>query len=210
MSKLNSKTLTIAAVVLLVLALLFVATPLLRVSGVTGRTGFNRQSDGQNLPGGQNGFGFPSQGNGTQGQDFTGPNSGTQNPGTTTNPARQFTGGGSSLLRLSFLSGISGTIVYAIALLVALAAAVGMFLTKRWGQILGIVMAVIYLLLSLVSFLPQFILGFTRGLNVLSLGLGILHLVLAMAVIILAVIPAKKELTAPAPATANPLPNARA
>ena len=31
-------------------------------------------------------------------------------------------------------------------LLVSLAAAVGMFIAKRWGQVLGIVMAVIYLL----------------------------------------------------------------
>ena len=210
MSKLNSATLTIAAVVLLVLALLFVATPLLRVAGVTGGTGFNRQSGGQNLPGGQNGFGFPSQGNGSQGQGFTGPNSGTQNPGTTTNPARRLTGAGGSLLRLSFLSGIAGTVIYALALLVSLAAAVGMFLTRRWGQILGIVMAVIYLLLSLVSFLPQFILGFTRGLNVLSLGLGILHLVLAIAVIVLAVIPAKKMMAQPAPAPIDTPPAASA
>jgi hypothetical protein len=196
--KLNTKLLPIAAVLLLVLALLFMATPLLRVSGVSGRSGFTRQFSGQTSPGGQNGF--PSQGNGIQGQGFTVPDNGTQNPGTTTNPNRQFAGG-NSLLRLSFLNGLTGTIVYAIALLVALAAAVGMFLAKRWGQVLGIVMAVVYLLLGLVSFLPMILLGFARGLNGLSLGLSILHLVLAIAVIVLAIIPAKKVTTPAVPVT---------
>jgi hypothetical protein len=196
-NKLNTKLLPIAAILLLVLALLFVATPLLRVSGVSGRSGFTRQFSGQTSPGGQNGF--PSQGNGIQGQGFTAPDNGTQNPGTTTNPNRQFAGG-NSLLRISFLSGLTGTIVYALLLLVALAAALGMFLAKRWGQVLGIVMAVVYLLLGLVSFLPMILLGFARGLNVLSLGLSILHLVLAIVVIVLAIIPAKKMMNPPMPA----------
>ncbi len=196
MSKLNSKTLTIAAVVLLVLALLFVATPLLRFSGAAGRTGFNRQFNGQITPGGQNGTRTP--GTDSQGQGFTGPNGGFQSQGNSTNPNRQFAGR-SSLLRLSFLNGITGTIVYGIALLVSLAAALGMFLTRRWGQILGVIMAVIYLLLSLLSFLPLILLGFARALNGLSLGLTIAHIILAISVIILAVIPAKKLMTQPLP-----------
>jgi hypothetical protein len=197
MSKLNSKTLTIAAVVLLVLALLFVATPLLRFSGAAGRTGFNRQfNNGQFNPGGQNGTRTP--GTDSQGQGLTGPNGGFQGQGNPTNPNRQFAGR-SSLLRLSFLNGITGTIVYGIALLVSLAAALGMFLTRRWGQILGVIMAVIYLLLSLLSFLPLILLGFARALNGLSLGLTIAHIILAIAVIVLAVIPAKKMMTQPLP-----------
>jgi hypothetical protein len=202
MSKLNSKTLTIAAAILLVLALLFVATPLLRFSGVTARPGVNRQFNGQFIPGGQNGNRTP--GTNPQGQDFTGPNGGVQGQGNSTNPNRQFTGR-SSLLRFSFLNGITGTIVYGIALLVSLAAALGMFLTRRWGQILGIIMAVIYLLLSLLSFLPMILLGFARALNGLSLGLAIVHLALAIAVIILAVIPVKKMKAQTLPAdTATP------
>jgi hypothetical protein len=197
MSKLNSKTLTIAAVVLLVLALLFVATPLLRFNGVTGRAGFNRQPNGQFTPGGQNGI--PNPGTSSQGQGFTGPIGGFQGQGNSTNPNRQFAGQ-SSLLRLSFLNGITGTIVYGIALLVSLAAAMGMFFTRRWGQVLGIIMAVIYLLLSLLSFAPLVLLGFARTLNGLSLGLTIVHLVLAIAVIVLAVIPAKKGLAQLLPA----------
>jgi hypothetical protein len=204
---LNTKMLPIAAILLLVLALLFVATPLLRVSGITGRSGFNRQFNGQTTPGGQNGIRTP--GNGSQGQGFTGPNGGFQNQGGSTNPNRQFAGR-SSLLRLTFLNGITGTIVYAILLLVALVAALGMFLATRWGQILGIFMAVVYLLLSLLSFLPQVLLGFARAVNSLSLGLTILHLVLAIAIIVLAVIPAKKIMTSPMPVTSSTPPSASA
>jgi len=197
---LNTKLLPIAAVLLLVLALLFMATPLLRVTGIsTNRSGFTRQLNGQTLPGGQNGF--PTPGTGSQGQVFTGPNSGTQSQGNSTNPTRQFGGLSGGLLGFGLLSGMTGTIVYAIALLVSLAAAVGMFITRRWGQVLGIVMAVVYLILALVSFIPMLLMGFMGALNGLSLGLSILHLVLAIAVIVLALIPAKKMLVPATPAT---------
>jgi hypothetical protein len=197
MSKLNSKTLTIGAAVLLVLALLFMATPLLRVTGITGanRTGFTRRFNGSTTPGGQNGF--PGFGNGTQGQGNT------TNPTTPTNPTtRQFPAGARSLLGLGLLSGITGTIFYGIALLVSLVAAVGMFLTKGWGKILGIVMGIVYLILSVVGLIPTILLAFTfaRGFNALTLGLSFLHLVLAIAVIVLALIPAKKILATAAPA----------
>jgi hypothetical protein len=66
--------------------------------------------------------------------------------------------------------------------------------------VLGIVMGVIYLILALVSFLPLILAGFLRGLNFLSLSLTIVHIVLAIAVIVLALIPAKKILAPAAPA----------
>jgi len=185
----NAKLLPIAAIVLIVLALLFMATPLLSSTrGFQGGRDFTPPANGQgfpNFPGGQNGF--PNSGNDTQGQGLPG-------QGGSNFPARQF-GGQGGLLGFGILNGMTGTIVYAIALLVSLAAAIGMFITKRWGQVLGIVMAVIYLLLALVSFVPMVLLSFMRGLNSLSLGQGILHLVLAIAVIVLASIPAKKVLT---------------
>jgi hypothetical protein len=199
---LNTKLLPIAAILLLVLALLFMTTPLLRGSGFSGRSGFNRPANGQfvprtgtgtAVPGGQNGF--SGQGNGSQGQGFSGQGNSTTNGRTFANRPS------SSLLRLGFLNGITGTIVYAILLLVALAAALGMFFAKRWGQILGIVMGIIYVLLALFSFLPMILLGFARALNGLTLGLDILRLILALAVIVLAVIPAKKMTT---PITADP------
>jgi hypothetical protein len=186
---LNPKLLPIAALVLVVLAMLFMASPLMPSTGGFPAGGnFNPPANGQSLP--QNGF--PSQGGGPQGQGFPGqggPNSQGQPLG----------GRGDGLPGFGLMGGITGTIVYAIALLVSLAAAVGMFLTRRWGQVLGIVMAVIYLLLALVSFIPVLLMSFIRGLNGLSLGLSILHLVLAIAVIVLASIPAKKAIV-PVPA----------
>jgi hypothetical protein len=193
MSKLNTKTLTVAAVILMLLALLFMTTPLMRASGLTGLAGNNRQFNGQNPPGGQNGF--PSQGTSPQGQDYSGqiiPGQGGSNF-----PNQQFAGRGGGLQGFGFLNGMTGIIVYALALLVSLAAAVGMFLTRRWGQVLGVVMAGIYLLISLANFIPVLLIGFLRGLNILNLGLSILHFVLATAVIVFALIPAKK-VTAPA------------
>ena len=197
MSKLNSKTLMIAAALLMVLALLVMATPLLGpASGFASRTGSNsttrrftfqgtpgQNSSGQVFPGGQ---GFPnSSGNGTTGttRQFTG------------------TGGPGTILRLGFLTGTTRTILYAVILLLALVAAAGMFLTQRWGQVLGIIVAVVYALLALVSLLPMLLAGFARFSSPLTLGLNILHLVLALAVIVLAVIPAKKVATPPAPVT---------
>jgi len=198
MSKLNSKTLMIGAGVLLVLALLFMATPLLRVTGISGtnRTGFTRQFNGLATPGAQNGF--PGAGNGTTGQDNS------TNPTSPTSPTtRQFPVGARSLLGLGLLSGITGTIVYGLALLVSLAAALGMFLTKRWGQLLGIVMGALYLILAVLVLIPTILTAFTfaRGFNALSLGISVLHLILAIAVIVLALIPAKKILAPAAPIT---------
>jgi len=201
---LNTQLLPIAAILLLVLALLFMATPLIRSSSAfSARSGFTRQFNGRTLPDAGTGTtapgvqnGFPGPGNGIQGQGFPGGDGSNL-------PLRRLGGQGGGLLGFSLLGGMTGTIVYAIALLVSLAAAVGMFLTRRWGQVLGILMAVVYLLLALVSFLPMLLLGFLRGLNSLSLGLSILHLALAIAVIVLASIPGKKGPTPVLPVTGN-------
>ena len=190
---LNTKLLPIAAILLLVLALLFMATPLLRGSTAFARTGANRQFNGQQfIPGAGNGTTAPGGQNVLPGQGGDIPG----NPTGRTFPNRP----GASLIGFSFLSGIVGTIVYAVLLLVSLAAALGMFLARRWGQVLGIVMAVIYLLFGLISFLPMLLSGFLGGLNGLSLGLSILHLVLAISVIVLALLPAKKVLAPLTPA----------
>jgi hypothetical protein len=198
MSKLNSKTLMIAAGVLLLLALLFMATPLLRVTGISGanRTGFTRQFTGQTTPGAPNRF--PGFGNGNQGQGNS------TNPTTPTNPTgRSFAGRTPSVFSFTFLNGTTGILIYGFALLVSLVAAVGMFLTKRWGQLLGIVMGALYLILAVLGLIPTIMVAFTfaRGFNALSLGLSILHLVLAIAVIVLALIPARKILAPAAPVT---------
>jgi hypothetical protein len=191
---LNAQMLTIAAIVLIVLALLFLVTPLLRLNGITRSGNFPRTFNGQTFQGGQNGF--PGQGNG---QTFQGGGNGFQSQGGTNNlPTRQFGA------RSGLLGGIAGTIVYAIALLISLVAAVGMFNVKRWGKVLGIIMAVFYALLAVIGFLPMLLLArFAGTTSFPSLGLNILHLLLAVAIIVLASLPAKKGMP-PAPAVTPP------
>jgi hypothetical protein len=182
---LNPKLLPIAALLLVVLALLFMATPLLRPSGAFQRGGnFGNRGSGQTVPPN----GFVIQGGGPQGQVLPG-------QGGTNLPARRFAVGG------GLLGGFVGPVVYFIALLLSLAAAVGMFMTKRWGQVLGIIMAVLYFLLGLLSLLPIILTSFIGLRNPLSLILGIVHVLLAVAVIVLASIPAKKVIPAIVPAT---------
>jgi hypothetical protein len=198
---LNSKLLPIAAILLIVLALLFMATPLLRTSRGFQRNSINvRQGSGPTVP--QNGF--PNPANGLQGQG-----NGSQGQGSPNFQNRQFSaGGGSSLGSIAgFLGGITGAIVFFLTLLISLAAAMGMFFTKRWGQVLGIVMAVLYLLAGLISLLPTLLLGSFIMRNPLSLILGFAHVLLALAVIVLASIPAKK---ATVPVIADPPPAASA
>jgi hypothetical protein len=165
--KLNPKLLSIAALLLVVLALLFLATPLIRPAAGLQRAGnFAIQTNGQPVT--QNGSTAPSR------------------------PLAIRSGG--------MFSGVASIIIYFIALLVSLAAAVGMYIPKRWGKVLGIIMAALYGLLGLVSLLPVLLLSALGTRNPLSLILGILHLLLAIAVIVLASIPAKQEMPPPIPA----------
>ncbi len=107
-------------------------------------------------------------------------------------PGRQF-GNRTGLLGFGLLRGVASTIIYGVALLISLAAAIGMLSVKRWGKVLGIVMAVIYTVLAVISFLPTLLFIRFIGSNPLNLILSILHIVLAIAVIVFASIPAKKE-----------------
>jgi len=109
-------------------------------------------------------------------------------------------------MSFSLLEGMVGTIVYAIALLISLVAAAGMFIVKRWGKILGVIMAVFYGLLALVSLLPMLLISFTGINSLTALILGVLELLLAVAVIILASIPGRKG--APVPPAAPTVPAA--
>jgi hypothetical protein len=210
---LNPTMLTIAAVLLIVLALLFLATPILRLTGGSARGGnFPRQFNGQTFPGNRNGTGNGFQnpggngtGNGFQNPGGNGTGNGFRNPGGTTT-TRPF-GANRTLLSLGFLQGTTSLIIYGFALLISLAAVIGMLSLKGWGKILGIIMAVVYLLLSLVSFLPTLLLGRFGFSNPVSLILDILHLVLAIGVIIFALLPAKK---AALPTVVTPPPAATA
>jgi hypothetical protein len=195
---LNPKMLTIAAILLIVLALLFLASPLLGLNGGFQRgTNSQRQFNAQNFPGGARGAnGFPTLVPGQTlpggSNGFPGTGNGSQNQGGTNLPGRQF-GNGTGLLGFGLLRGVASTIVYGVALLISLAAAIGMLSVKRWGKVLGIVIAVIYTVLAVISFLPTLLFIRFIGSNPLNLILSVLHVVLAIAVIVFASIPAKKE-----------------
>lgn len=193
---LNRTLLPIAAGILILLALLFMATPLLRQT--------RRFQGGGNL--GTQGIGPSFQQNGSprQGSGTPGPGVFNQGSGSQVSPdqggGRQFfsnQGGANSTNRrfiagIGFLGGRSGPIIYFIALVISLAAAVGMFMARRWGQVLGIVMAILYLLVGVVSLLPILLFSAFALRNPFTLILGIVHVALAIAVIVLASIPAKK------------------
>lgn len=184
---LNPKLLPIAALALVVLALLFMATPLLLVSG-------NLQGNGN----------IVIQGNGLSGPQTLAPGGGT---------VQKFSAGGNGsqgprvTSGSGMLNGSAGAIFYFVLVLVSLAAAVGMYLTKRWGQVLGIIMAVLYGISGLVSLLATLLINLPGIGNPLSLILHLdlilhfVHVLLAAAVIVLAAIPAQKLPTPTVPAT---------
>jgi hypothetical protein len=176
---LNPRLLSIAALVLVVLALLFLAAPLIRLAGGSQRAGT-----------------FVAPGNGATGSSL--PGSGPQvliGGGGSPAQARRFTVG---------TGGRGGIILYFVMLLVSLAAAVGMLFTRRWGQVLAIIMGVLYGLLGLVSLLPLLLIRFVGAPNPVSLVLGSVHVLLSVSVIVLASIPGKPGLPpARTPASAS-------
>jgi hypothetical protein len=197
MKQINKTTLAIGAGVLLVLALLTLATPLMRSANPVNQAGFNRQFNGQNFPGDQNNL--PSQS--FPGQGFPGDQNGQAFPGqgqrSLGQDGQNFRSQGNisgfaTLLRFNFLSGITGTIVFGVALIISIVAALGMLLAKRWGQVSGIFMAVIYLVMAVLAILPTILFMFRIGTGFLTIVLDILRVLLAAAVIVLALLPARK------------------
>lgn len=181
---LNPKLLTAAAIMLIVLALLFMATPLLRTAGGFESRGSFVTRNGQfTNPNGQ--FTNPN-GSDTQ-QGFRQFQNGS-GQGSTNLPTRRFAFGG------GLLAGVAGTFIYFGALIVSVVAALGMFTLKRWGKALGIVMGVLYLLVGLLSLVPLLFLGAFGLRNPVTLVLGIIHVLLAIAVIVFASIPGKQPL----------------
>ena len=172
---LNTKLLPIAALVLVVLALLFLAAPLIRAAAGTARAG-NFVTTGS------------GQGTGTQVVVGGGGTAGT---------TRRFGVGGGAA------GGRTGIILYFVMLLISLTAAVGMLFIKRWGVVLAIIMGVLYGLFGLVSLLPLLFIRFAGAPNPVNINLGVVHLLLAVAVIVLASIPGKPGV-APVPAVASP------
>ena len=172
---LNTRLLPIAALLLVLLALLFLAAPLIRTAAGIQRSGnVVLQTNGQSAA----------------------PNGAAATPaaGATTN---------STTRRIAVGGGRATIFIYFVALLISLAAALGMLFTKRWGQVLAIIMGVLYGLFGLVSLLPLLFIRSVGAPNPVSLILGVVQLLLAVAVIVLASIPGKPG-SAPVPAAASP------
>jgi hypothetical protein len=186
---LNGRLLTISAILLVGLALLFLASPMIggnRIAQSNG--GFPRTFNGQSPQPGMIGTpqpGFESGGSGTV-QTFPGMNGGSAGSART-RP------GVVGLAGFGFMAGRNNILIYGIALVLALIAAIGMLNTKLWGKVMGIIIAVVYLLLSIFSFLPIILFSFMGTSNPISLILGIVQVTLALAVIILAAIPGKSQ-----------------
>ncbi len=166
---LNTKLLPSAALLLILLALLFLAGPLIRPADGLQRNGT-----------------LITSGNGAT--NSTAPGGG---------PQVVIGVGGSTAQtgRLTVGTGGRGMIfIYFVALLISLAAALGMLFTKNWGRVLAIIMGVLYGLMGLVSLLPLLFIRLVGALNPVSLILGIVHLLMAVAVIVLVSIPGKPAL----------------
>ncbi len=195
---------TIAAILLVVLALFVAGLGLAGQFGLLGRGFGNRAfaagqfrnrnfavpNGGTNnggsvgtLPNGGNGT-FPNGGNGTFPNDQNG-------TGTTNTFPRTFARGtgGTGLARIFRLLGpvIVGLDVF--LLILAGVAAFGIFRGKRWGQILAIVLAVLLILLAI----P----GMLRIFSAVVLIENLVRILLAVAVIVLLVLPASRKAFAP-------------
>jgi hypothetical protein len=187
-------TLTIAAILLLVMLLLSSVWPVVggdRLLGIN--TGFGRFSGG--FPGGNPPSGnfqqgtppgnFPqgtlsAQPNGTQsgfsqnGQNQNGTGNGMNQQFQPGNGVRGNRGGmmGNRVLQY---------VLYAVELLLGLAAIVGLWLSKRWGMILAIITSAIVLVATIPSMFRIF--------SVFSLIENLLKILLAIGIIVLVVIP---------------------
>jgi hypothetical protein len=181
---------TIAAILLIVLALFVAGLGVASRFGLLGAGLGNRQflvgqfrnrnfnSQGGIPQGGVPQGGFP-QGGFPQG----GTNNDQNSQGTTPNftPNRQF-GGGFTVLR--FLQPL--TIGLDILILVlAIVAAIGLFKTKRWGAILAIVISILMILLAIPSMIRIF--------SAIVLIENLVRILLAVAVIVLLFLPAARK-----------------
>jgi len=165
---------TIAAIVLILLALLVAGLGianqlnLLGRGGLAGRALFNNSLRSRNfLPPN----GFPSGGFGN-------------NPGTTPNFIPNRTG----LTGITRLLGIIRPVIFGldiVLLLLAVVAAIGLFRTKRWAAIMAIVLAV----LTIVVTIP----GMLRIFSAVTFIENLVRILLAVAVIVLLLLPASRK-----------------
>ncbi len=172
---------TIAAILLIVLSLFVGGLGIARQAGLLGSGFGNRQF----VPGQFRNRNFTPQ-NGVPSNGF--PSNGLpndqNNQGTTPNfsPTRQFGTGLARIVRLIRPVTIALDIIL---LVLAGVAAFGLFKNKRWGAILAIVLAVLLFLLAI----P----GFIRIFSALALVENIARMLLAVAVIVLLLLPSARQ-----------------
>jgi len=173
---------TIAAILLIVLALLVAGLGIASQYGLLGRGGFGNRTF---VPGQFRNRGFNPQNGGTtnNGPIGTLPNDqGSQ--GTTPNFTRTFSGG-TGLTRLFRLIRPITIGLDIVLLVLSGIAAFGIFKGKRWGVILAIVLAVIIILLAIPSLLRIF--------SALVLIENLVRILLAVTVIVLLLLPISRK-----------------
>jgi hypothetical protein len=165
----------IAAVLLIILTLMVGGFGLARRYGLLQGTAFS----------GRNGLrsGFPGRGTFPQGGFPNGGFNNSQNGQTpnfnSANPNRAV------MVRLLRLFNTISTVVNIGAIVLAVIAAIGLFMKKRWGAVLGIILAVILLLLGI----P----GILRSFSTLAFVESTVRIVLAIAVIVLLLLPQARK-----------------
>jgi hypothetical protein len=169
---------TIAAILLIILSLFVAGLGIASQYGLLGR-GFGNQ---QFVPGQFRNRTFTPQG-GNPSNGFPN-NQGTTDQGTTPNftPNRQFGTGFTSILRLLQPVTLGLDILM---LILAVVAAIGLFKIKRWGMILAIVISILLILLAI----P----GMLRIFSVVVLVENLVRILLAIAVVILLLLPSARK-----------------
>ena len=176
-------TLVITAFLLLLLILAFAVLPMTGLERSFFRIGNSNFNRGQ-LPQGVNPGNFSGGQNFTPGQS---PNSNNGTSGQNFSTTRRFNANSGINQVLRILTNIMRWVVIGIGLL----AVVGMWLKKRWGIVLGIILAVIAFASTVPSLFRPSFLAFTLILNIVIL-------VLAVGVVVLSLLPQTRKATAPA------------
>jgi hypothetical protein len=172
---------TIAAILLIILSLFVGGLGIARQFGLLGGLGFGNR---QFLPGRFQGRNFPQGGFPSGGFPNAGSPNDQNNPAGTPNftPNRQFGTGLASLFRLvrPVLTGLN---IFLIVL--GVVAAIGLFMSKRWGAVLAIILSALLLLLAI----P----GMLRIFSPILLIESLVRILLALAVIVLLLLPSARK-----------------
>lgn len=176
-------TLVVAAVLLLLLILAYAVLPMTGLERSFFRSGIQNFNRSQ-FPQGVNPGNFNGGQNFNPGQNYD-QNNGSNNQNFSTTRRFNANSGINQVMRI--LTNILRWVVIGVGLL----AAVGMWLKKRWGIVLGIILAVIAFASTVPSLFRPSFMAFTVILNIVIL-------VLSVGVVVLSLLPHTRKATAPA------------